>query len=351
MALCTRRSSVHSMWLVLGVASALCVLPAPSWAQPFGQYLVLDGDNSDYIEVPHHADLNPSPTVTIEGWVRLDVLEPDCVSLIGKDYREAYWVGSCTLLRSYLHGLGSARDGGSFSLGGWSHFAVTSDGTTRRHFLNGVEVREVAEVVPPTASGAPVRIGGDVSWQFTPVAAIDELRLWNVVRTPAQIQASMDEAIDGLRPGLVAVWSFDGNADDTLGAHHGVEHGEIEYESEEAPPPGPWIFDPQFPDFEFKLEILPPGNPPITASYEPACLPETVCVSGALPGRTEVEVRIIGPRPNGYLWVNLVRFTVSGFRVWIRQVSTGQINFYELPAVPPASDDLPGRVDKEAFLP
>jgi hypothetical protein len=84
---------------------------------------------------------------------------------------------------------------------------------------------------------------------------------------------------------------------------------------------------------------------------EAACLPETACVSGALPGRSEVFLRIVGPRPNGFLWPTIVRFTPSRLVVDIRQLSTNQQRTYELPAVPSGVDDLPGLQDRFGFLP
>ena len=60
---------------------------------------------------------------------------------------------------------------------------------------------------------------------------------------------------------------------------------------------------------------------------------------------------IIGPRPNGFLWVNLVRFTTSRVEVWVQKRSGGEIRYYDLPAIPGDSDDLSGLVDKQAFTP
>ena len=94
-----------------------------------------------------------------------------------------------------------------------------------------------------------------------------------------------------------------------------------------------------------KIEIN--GRP---ARQEP-CLQETVCASGAVRGRSEVFVRIVGPKPNGFLWPNLVKFTTSRVEVWIQQVSTGAEKHYVLPAVSPDSDDLTGFFDRTGFLP
>ncbi len=108
--------------------------------------------------------------------------------------------------------------------------------------------------------------------------------------------------------------------------------------------------DPAYPDFRFRVRITAAGST-IAGVREPNCQPETVCVSGALAGRSEVFIRIIGPRPNGFLWPTLVRFTPSRVVVDIRQVSTGAVNTYILGAIPPGTDELPGLQDRTGFLP
>lgn len=114
-----------------------------------------------------------------------------------------------------------------------------------------------------------------------------------------------------------------------------------------APPPGPWLSSLALAGFEAKVRL----NGTIPGSTEADCIAETLCVSGALPGRPEVFLKVIGPRPNGYLWAQVSRFTPSRVEVWLRQVSNGQVNFYELPAIARASDDLSGLQDREAFGP
>jgi hypothetical protein len=81
------------------------------------------------------------------------------------------------------------------------------------------------------------------------------------------------------------------------------------------------------------------------------CLPETVCVAGSIPTRGEVFVRIVGPKPNGYLWPNIVKFNTTKTEVWIQQISTGMIQYYLLPQLATDSDTLPGIVDKTGFRP
>ncbi len=112
---------------------------------------------------------------------------------------------------------------------------------------------------------------------------------------------------------------------------------------------GPDLTTAAFPGFRFRVTIEG-GDNAIAGEKETACLPETLCVSGALPGRTELELRLIGPRPNGYLWLQAVRFTPSRVVIRAEQIATGVVREYVLPAVGPAGRPC-NRQDRMAFLP
>ncbi len=119
---------------------------------------------------------------------------------------------------------------------------------------------------------------------------------------------------------------------------------------EPAPPPGPWLEDPAVSDFRFKVRIATPAGP-LAGVREPGCIPETLCVSGAVPGRSEVFLRVVGPKLNGYLWPTMVKFTTSQVEVWIEQVSSGLVKHYLLHGAQPGLDVLPGRFDRFGFKP
>lgn len=113
------------------------------------------------------------------------------------------------------------------------------------------------------------------------------------------------------------------------------------------PPSNDWLTSPELPGFEgqvrFRGERL--------GAAEPVCIAETLCVSGALPGRPEVFVKVIGPRPNGFLWVQVSRFTPSRVEIWLRRTAGGETCYYRLEAVGPSADDVSGLQDREAFRP
>jgi len=113
-------------------------------------------------------------------------------------------------------------------------------------------------------------------------------------------------------------------------------------------PAADFFTDPKYPDYQFLVEI-DNGTTILTGTRESACLPETVCVSGALPGRSEVFIRIVGPRSNGFYWPTLVKFTTSKVTVTIRRVSTGEEQMYVLDGASPGVDELPGLFDRHGF--
>ncbi|HUP41998.1 MAG TPA: hypothetical protein VM599_02190, partial [Thermoanaerobaculia bacterium] len=111
-----------------------------------------------------------------------------------------------------------------------------------------------------------------------------------------------------------------------------------------------WLRSTAVPGFRFKVAITAAGaEQPVR--QEAACLPEILCVSGAVPGRSELFIRIIGPKPNGRLWPILVRFSTSAIEVTIEQLATGTVREYRLEGVVPGSSALPGLVDREGFEP
>ncbi|HSL81144.1 MAG TPA: hypothetical protein VLF66_00115, partial [Thermoanaerobaculia bacterium] len=106
---------------------------------------------------------------------------------------------------------------------------------------------------------------------------------------------------------------------------------------------------PELPGFRVWVRITV-GEQVLPTRREP-CIPETVCASGSVRGRSELFVRIVGPKPNGRLWPTLVRFSTSTIEVWIEQVATGELRYYRLEGATPGSSDLGGLFDRQGFAP
>jgi len=152
--------------------------------------------------------------------------------------------------------------------------------------------------------------------------------------------------------GLLYFPATDPDHDTELWALELPEEPEEPQEPEPPPPPpsDEWLETPELPGFRFQVELSAPGG--VRAGVaEAACIPETLCVSGALPGRSELFVRIVGPKPNGFLWPTLVKFTTSTVDVWIEQVGSGEVRHYRLEGASPEGSELPGLFDREGFTP
>ena len=114
-------------------------------------------------------------------------------------------------------------------VGSWHHIAVTYDGrggaTASQGvtiYLDGVAVPVGREDNPAYVAmenrSSPLDIGRDNEADgFAYVGGLDELRLWNVVRTHAEIQAAMSTELTGAEAGLAAYWRFNEGVGTTVG--------------------------------------------------------------------------------------------------------------------------------------
>jgi hypothetical protein len=97
----------------------------------------------------------------------------------------------------------------SIPLNQWTHVAGVYNGTQMVLYINGVAVGTVAQSGALHTSSAFAGVGnaGNVGGYYN--GAMDELRIWNVARTQAQIQANMDAPISPTSTGLICYFPFD----------------------------------------------------------------------------------------------------------------------------------------------
>lgn len=107
----------------------------------------------------------------------------------------------------------------------WVHLAATLSGTTGAIFINGVPAGSGTLNVAPNVLRTNDYIGrSNYSSDSYADAMFDEIRIWNVARTQAQILSTMHMSIPTNTPGLVGLWRFDeGSGTNTAEAVSGVQ--------------------------------------------------------------------------------------------------------------------------------
>ena len=93
----------------------------------------------------------------------------------------------------------------------WVHVALVWDGLALRTYVNGVaRITTLAPTGQPLATLAGLFYVGCLPLNFSCFNGLfDELRVWNVARTPDEIMANYTKAVVGNEAGLVGYWKFD----------------------------------------------------------------------------------------------------------------------------------------------
>jgi hypothetical protein len=104
----------------------------------------------------------------------------------------------------------------SINTGAWFHVAATrvqSTGIVRVYVNGNLETIVSTGNTGPLNDAQPPWIGGMIYTGETVinsfVGTIDELRVWNLARTSAEITSTMNVRLRGDEPGLVGCWHFD----------------------------------------------------------------------------------------------------------------------------------------------
>ncbi|MGB0887144.1 MAG: LamG-like jellyroll fold domain-containing protein [Vicingaceae bacterium] len=178
--------------------------------------LDFDGAN-DHITLGNPAQLQITGDMTIEMW-----LKPDNFSSRKNPYAKAYG-GEGTItqepdgrLNFYYgtHGGNSTpyqgfNSGASIIENEWNHIAIVRDlgNMQLRWYINGVLTNQTAaNYGAATAGGNDVTIGSGYVNNYD--GQIDELRVWNDVRTQTEIQDNRSLCLTGGEAGLVAYYNF-----------------------------------------------------------------------------------------------------------------------------------------------
>src|SRR5215475_6763157 len=170
-------------------------------AGKYGKALSFNGTNA-LVTIPNAAALQLSAGMTLEAWVNPSTVSSAWRDVIykGNDnyYLEATSKKSSKPDAGVIAGGSSADAFGTAKLTAntWSYLTGTYDGSTLRLYVNGTQVASTAHTGAIATSTNPLQIGGDsIQGQFF-AGLIDEVRVYNVALTAAQIQTDMTTPVN-----------------------------------------------------------------------------------------------------------------------------------------------------------
>src|SRR5688572_6419112 len=208
-----------------------------------GKILSLDGFG-DYVHIFDSDSLDILDQITVEAWINLQeggtegnprILSkgPD-----GAGYELLLTSNGATANLEFRIAPDLLTSTTILTANVWYHVAATYDGSTIKLLINGTPEASKTASGSLLANTDALNIGQKSQPGFdSSIGFTDEVRVWNITRTQAEIQATMNTTLIGNEPGLVGYWNFDdGTANDrTANGNHGTLVGDariIEHRTE-----------------------------------------------------------------------------------------------------------------------
>ena len=191
------------------------------------------GVNTNYITIPHQAGMIGFTSVTIEGWVKIGgTATPNTVLNKGGSSFD-YQLGiNATTANPFFRAGTTIVIATTITVtpGVWTHLAVTVGAGTIKFYKNGV--MSFTQASSPTfgSSTLEMRIGRGGNDPCS--GNLDEIRLWNVVRSDAEISSEMcNKWIPNNATGLKGKWHFDSTLVDSVNGWNGTILGNVGYDT------------------------------------------------------------------------------------------------------------------------
>ncbi len=178
-------------------------LSLSSFAQHGGNALQFTSTESDRALVNIDA---PRGAFTLEAWVYFNgssYANAGSYNTILEFGNDAPWVGVNGQGELEVYGV---LRGGTVPVRTWTHVAYTWDGIMSRLYINGTPVNTAP--AGPTQTGIALGIGfhsGDTGWQ----GYIDEVMIWDMARSPQDIQNDRQNGVSGAMPLLLGYFRFE----------------------------------------------------------------------------------------------------------------------------------------------
>ncbi len=186
-----------------------------------GHTVMQFGNSENRITIPYRAAFKVTSALTLEAWIKPDRLDQTWQSIVQYPHAATHTSPFCdySLVLSQSGGLHTRIDGvptqtygaGQVTPQSWHHVALTWDGATITFLINGEPVGSEATDVSQIqyAHNNPLLIGANASGTEAFAGRIAEVRLWNVARSPAEIQVTRHQHLTGSEANLVGYWPLD----------------------------------------------------------------------------------------------------------------------------------------------
>jgi hypothetical protein len=177
----------------------------------------LDFDGVNDYAVNTSLVITPSLGFTIEGWMKIRDLGYSALATQTKTYLPAPFdmyvengSGRLTFLVGQSNVSGSASGSTALAIGIWTHVAFVYDPAIAKViiYVNGVQDGIGAASTPGNVAGSKFIIGNRDDLFTGLNGTLDDVRIWNVARTPSQILANMNNELLGTETGLKAYYTF-----------------------------------------------------------------------------------------------------------------------------------------------
>ena len=188
-----------------------------------------------YVLIPNTPALNPDK-ITVEFWVKRYSSSSDDSRILGKYANDLtdgwrFDVQHTNVVFGVSNGHDDFLFGGDIPLNEWTHVAGTYDGTYQYLYVNGEQVAQRIFTGGRLSNEVDLTFGTFEAWGIAYFKGeLDEIRIWNDVRTPEQIRAFMCCHLDNpiLETNLIGYWRLDEGtgqmAYDSSGHNH---HGRL----------------------------------------------------------------------------------------------------------------------------
>ncbi len=198
----------------------------PEQAGGGGSYVLRLSGAGQYVEVPAAPELNPTTQMTVEAWIfpEADLAENQYYTIVSKG-AAADW-GSLLQLHGRRVEWASADTGGrvrklvstkELQPGQWTHVAGVYEAGFMRLYVDGRLDTAVKAGGPLRLNNRPLSIGawldGGSATRYFP-GRVDEVRLWQVARSEAEVLATMNAGLTGNERGLAGYWRFNAGTGD-----------------------------------------------------------------------------------------------------------------------------------------